>query len=395
MLHPYALPLFCGSRQFNSLFKLRLHAYVCWANHLPVLPRLSRAGLSVFGAGRTTRAINIQRFVVATQEGDDVIYLLASSPYCTTAISGGKGSDSIYLANAPPLGEVGGSLVYVDAGRTLGQSGILKHSLLSYSEGAADYDNVTKALAVIDGVHAFAMDSDTISVVLDFEREDDKLESTVIFENDVYKSNMPAEQKRICYTLQLTKNAPGPEGVIDDGDDLMVMVLVTMTMEPSFPIFLLYDENDMFITDNVVRVKTSTATKVCLRPNLEAFPYLNPDLSNHGERYVAISHQTVQISEVTAALKSADYAGCAKPETNQTAHCKENKGDGVIPEMPHMFFVRTLIYHETGVRFPCALYMAKPVPGSTHVHDSRLPPHCAVFFIILFHFVCFNAFGVF
>ena len=253
--------------------------------------------ISVFGAGRTTEAINIQRFVVASQEGDDKIYLLSSSPYCTTTLAGGRGSDSFFLA--PPLipGSDGlvGRVLAVDAGLTLGQSGILRHTFdeQDYSQSALDKVNITKSLAIIDGVHAFAMDRQTISIVLDFERVNPELERTLVWESGAYISNIPAERQEICYTLRLSAATPETVGPIK------VVILIPKTMEKSLPIFNAHDAEGVIIPPTLA-LSHQTATRVCLRPNPAAFADMNPDLSNHGERYVAISHQTADIETVRA-----------------------------------------------------------------------------------------------
>lgn len=289
-------------------------------------------GLEIYGAGRYTRAINIQRFVVASQEGNDEIYLLSSSPYCNTAITAGKGSDKIFItpSSVPPV-----------AAKTQGQSGVIRHTFDSarYTDEAPDKKALEKALAVIDGFFSYVINRDVPTLVLDMERDDKRLENTVVFESGLFVSNVPVSYKKICYRLRLASTG-----------NVQVPILVRMpkTLTNGLTIMLMYVDGVAY--DDPLKsfvVSTSKTVEVCLKPNPAAYFDLERDLSNFGERYLAVTH-----SQDTSLPQGDD--------------CKKmNCQAPVLFEMPGMFFVRLLITHEPGVHLVAPTRQLSIIEGNT------------------------------
>lgn len=226
-------------------------------------------GLSVFGAGRYIEATNIQRFVVATEEGDDEIYLLSASPYCTTVVTGGLGSDKVFITNAETPTVVAKTL--------LGQSGVIDN----YVENL-NHEDWNVSMGIVDGVHTYVADSDTASLFLEVQGDIlGKVAGTVVFDNPDIASLVPLKYKEFVYTMRLTK-ATGNKTVL-------ARINIPAATAESQDV-LMFESN---YPDNIVTFdcgNTGDVKTVILRPNPEAFQLLQPHLQNHAERYITITH---------------------------------------------------------------------------------------------------------
>ena len=323
-------------------------------------------GLEVYGAGRYTRAINIQRFVVASQEGNDEIYLLSSSPYCSTAITAGTGSDKVFItpSSVPPV-----------AAKTQGQSGVLSHTFDAsrYSDQASDKRALEKALAVIDGFFAYVINREVPTLVLDQEWHK-RRENTVVFESGLFVSKVPVAYKEICYSLRVAAADPNMNN--------LVFVQIPKTLKSGLYIMQMH-VNGKEHTDPLRSIAVSTtSTRICLSPNQAAYDELNSDLSNHGERYLAITHSVDTSSSVSRRARAGfgdTFIGAEKtaldqrktfsavgpspspppsPSPSTTPAPSPSTTPAPSPAdiaarlnmaMPGMFFVRLLISHENGV----------------------------------------------
>ena len=91
----------------------------------------------IFGGGLYVTAVNIQRMIISTLEGNDIIYVLSSSPAAMMGVVGGLGSDTIIISprQAPP----------VISDRGMGHSGIVEHSFISTDPAwqAAQLDGIS------------------------------------------------------------------------------------------------------------------------------------------------------------------------------------------------------------------------------------------------------------
>ena len=307
-------------------------------------------GLAVYGAGRYTTAINIQRFVVATQEGDDTIYLLSASPYCSTAIMGGKGSDNIFIGYSNPADDPDKLLEVVAS--TPGQSGVVLHKFDADSYDPNSANNkvaVSRSLATIDGFFAYVIDGDRPVVKLAMERDDERMGHTVMFENDLFVSNVAPELKSICYTLRLSQDLTNHP----DGAEVTIDVPQTEKSDPIMNARMWKTRTragkwgpkegiHVDLKKDTITVSHYNDTRVCLEPNPATFYDMDTDLSNHGERYLSISHQV----------------------------SKFNGTENQDIEMPGMFFVRLLISHETGVHMLAPTRSLDVIEGSHNVGKS-------------------------
>lgn len=165
-------------------------------------------GLSIYGAGRFIEAINIQRFVLATLEGNDDVYLLSSSPYVNTAIVTGLGSDRVFLTPT--------TVPAVHAPTGLGHSGLVKHKLVAGPQSWLDN------LPNLDGVHTYITDGNVFNVetkgpvrpTSTFAR----LGNSIVLENPSQPGAhaVPLIHKQLVYTLSLSKQA-SPRACIEVG----------------------------------------------------------------------------------------------------------------------------------------------------------------------------------
>lgn len=76
----------------------------------------------IFGAGRLVNFVNIQQLEVDGAEGNDRFFILGTAPGTSTVISGGLGSDAVFIGGEAP------DIISRDL---RGHSGIISHSLIS------------------------------------------------------------------------------------------------------------------------------------------------------------------------------------------------------------------------------------------------------------------------
>ena len=149
----------------------------------------------IYGAGLFIQAINIQRLVVSTQEGDDKVYVLSTAPQTAMGAVGDLGSDTFFIAPRETEPVVSQTL--------RGHAGVVNHKVVTTD---ADYADV-----IVPGVQAFVTDDDEFGISIKVVREAE-LGNTLVF--DAEDNGLDASYGALTYEIALSREPSGTEVII-------------------------------------------------------------------------------------------------------------------------------------------------------------------------------------
>ena len=225
----------------------------------------------IYGAGRFIKAINIQRLVVAAEEGNDIIYVQSTSPYWASAVMPGLGSDTVHITHAEPAPVIA---------RTLrGHTGVV--ALTVEDPPVGDWEHVPR-----DGIMVQVVDNDQPGGSITVKRQQlELLGNTIVFPNVAYPGIVPDTHDRLSYQVRLSKQ---PSTNIN-----IQVVLPTLPPEPGDTEVNTYLRSQIDGQDTTEMVFSpanwSLPRTVQLLPDTEPEEPLDPQMP--GEQMVVVFHK--------------------------------------------------------------------------------------------------------
>lgn len=235
----------------------------------------------IYGAGLFIQAINIQRLIVSTQEGNDRIYILSTAAHTAMGAVGDLGSDTFFIApeQAEPV-----------ISRTFkGHSGIVDHDISSSL--APEYRDL-----VVEGIQAFVTDDEkfagslqSLAVSVDADT------NILIFRSATNALLAPEPHGSYSYSLSLSRQPADTQAVIieirlpttrnNNGDIVTLLKVQDLNYGTTSPIPSV-DGSKAAVT--FPHEAWDQPVTVTLLPNFQPLEPL--DALKPGEQFVTITH---------------------------------------------------------------------------------------------------------